>query len=242
MVSKQGGVLHWIPLIVVPLAIMTFFLLGGVRVQVEPKGIWQADFLYNNYLAAEKELLKTSITGKKIGLETAQELAVLGGNLPGIIPDCGNLNGVMFWNKADKFCFPDIKANVESLGKAKLNTATEKTFSKIGYDKTLFYSVGGKETITTKYAQYTYDNSFSVDIGYNFDEYGQLFQEATVLVNQCRGKDIPCISAAKPALWKFESCKKEVIHSSGTTFSFCVESRFTSNGEKLNYKFALDFS
>lgn len=241
--SKSGEMFHWIVIIGLPLAFITFFLAGGVKVQVESKGTWQFDFLYNNYLAAEKELLKTSIIGKQAGIETAQELAALGGNLPGIIPSCGELNGVTFWNKADTFCFPDIKKNVESLGKAKLNVATGKIFSKVGYENTVFYGIGGKETITTKYAHYTYDNSFSVDIGYSFDEYGQLFQEATTLVNQCRGKDIECIKSNKLSHWHFESCAAEIVPTSGTEFSFCVDSPSNTeiDGNKLEYKLALDF-
>ena len=210
---------------------------------MEPKGIWQLDFLSENYLAAEKKLLDLSITGKKAGLQTAEELAEQGGYLPGTESSCGKLTNFQFWNKAEKYCFPDVTQNAAALGKAKLIVATGKTFSEVGYDKTLFYGTAGKETIRTKYAHYTYDNAFSVNVGYSFDEYDTLFQETMMLLSQCRGKDLACITNNKPEGWHFDSCSNAMVPGAGTEFAFCVESPsgMMVEGRKLEYQFALDF-
>lgn len=245
--AKKGAIFHWIVIIGLPIALITFLLAGGAKVQVQPKGTWQLDFLQNNYLKAEQQLLQTSITGKRAGWDVAEELANNGGHLPGINTACGKHDGVNLWNTPQQWCFPLIKENVERSAQQKLSqTMPGNTFSKVGYDNTVFYGVGGEETIVTKYARYTFNDSFSVNIGYSFEEYQQLFQEATTMIQKCGGKGdaFNCVITAKPAHWHFQSCTQEnVPEPNSNKMSFCIESpgKYVLQSSPLHYIVALDF-
>lgn len=234
--NKQGAlILHW-TIFGILAAIGFFFILtiktdlaGGV------KGEWQIDFLKNNYLEAEKELLKTNIDARKIGLEIARELALKGGYID-TVSECGNLGDVPLWNKAKKDCFPDISETLQSLAIKKLKDETGKEFTEVGFAGILFMGQGEEKKVISEVGVYKYHDSFAANLGYSFDEYDILESEARAMLIKCipAGNLASCLSF--PDNWHIESCTSPGSIS-GRQIPFCVTSV-----EGIEYKFGLDFT
>lgn len=242
--NKRGAILHWILFgVLLALGIFLFADKTGF-VSTEPVASWQLDFLTYNYLEAEKQILKTSSIAQPIGSSIALQLA--GGGGFAHPSACGQIEGINVWNTKDQTCFPDEITAAQELATATLTTQMPgKKFSSLGFASTFFYGKGEKETIRTPYARYTFDNSFYVDIGYYFDEYYQIKQEAQSLLVWCKGENAAaCVTEKKPAHWHYQSCDADVPIPEGTTeMVFCVQSPVKAkvNGELVRYHFGLDF-
>lgn len=246
ILNKRGAILHWI-LFGVLLAFGVFFLASKTGfISIQPKAEWQLNFLQQNYLEAEKWILKTNIIARAEGIEIAQELAQQGGFAVNTPSGCGTLENNNLWNKDDKNCFPDVSTAAVELAKSKLNSQFPgKTFSSVGFRDTFFYGKGPKESIGTKDAFYTFENSFYVNIGYSFSEYTQIKQEAQSLLALCKENTAACLKEKKPPHWHYRSCTSEpMIPADVTELVFCVESpaQYKINDKRVEYMLALDFT
>lgn len=244
--NKRGAILHWI-LFGVLLALGIFFLAGKTGfVSAQPKAEWQLNFLQHNYLEAEKWILKTNIIARAEGIEIAKELAQRGGFASDTPSECGTIENNNLWNKGEQNCFPDVSAAAVELAKSKLNSQFPgKTFAVIGFKDTFFYGKGPKESIGTKDAFYTFENSFYVNIGYSFSDYHQIKQEAQSLLTLCKENTAACLVEKKPKHWHYLSCRNEpAIPTNAQEIVFCVESpaQYKIDGKTVEYSFALDFS
>ena len=90
---------------------------------------------------------------------------------------------------------------------------------------------------------------FRIFLGYEFDEYSQLQEEAVALLDSCRGNTLlqPCIESNRPSRWKFSSCTQEQFQENNGNVPFCVLSNFTlfdKEGKTIpvHYLLGLDFS
>ena len=245
--NRRGAILHWI-MFGLLISLGVFFLASRTGFQqIEEKGQWSLDFLQQNYLAAEKQLLNTSIMGKNVGMAIALQLANHGGFQSDESTTCGTLAEVRFWNKEDTFCFPDIQKNINILGKERLTTELHKEFSAAGYSGPLFFGKGPMETIQTNSGRYTFENSFAVNLGYSFDEYSVLETEAQQLLNACRNQRElgNCLRDHTTGHWHYKSCdREETIPSVTRTLAFCVESptQVILQGVPIRYHLGLDFT
>ena len=90
---------------------------------------------------------------------------------------------------------------------------------------------------------YSYEQAFSVDLGYAFDEYLKVEQEATDLVLKCHAEaDLAKCLQQKPEWWKYGPCGQQSTAPPTTRrMVFCVEGTVLSGGPLL-YQLGLDFS
>src|SRR3989338_4067197 len=209
MKHKKGTIIHWILLGVIFALGVFFFASKSNLLSIAPKGQWQLDFLQENYVAAEKELLKTSVVGKNVGSQIALDLARHGGYLAGQESSCGMVRGIPFWNHRETFCLPPTEENVKLLAASKIRQEIPgKQFSDFGFEGPLFFARGTKETIRSSLARYTYENSFAVNLQYSFEEYTQLELEAALLLEQCRDARnlTACIALNHASHWTSGRC------------------------------------
>src|SRR3989338_1244575 len=240
--NRHGGILHWGVLLIT--AGLIVFLGLSIKGSVTPgvKGEWVVTFLKEGYLEAQKVLLKNDIIAKNIGQEIAVELAANGGFPPETSSGCGRSKGRNFWNKEEQWCLPDVKNAVITQAQEKLALRLAgKTFTDIGYSSTFFFGKGSAETIKTNHGTYTFENGFSVDVGYSFAEYDQLTAEAQRLIKACRNKRNlqECVDGARNAGWKYASCDEEEFPSEGRQIPFCVVSSATQLSSPVLYLFIL---
>ncbi len=228
MKHKKGTIIHWILLGVIFALGVFFFASKSSLLSIAPQGQWHLDFLRENYLVAQQEVLKTSIVGKNVGSQVALDLAGHGGYLPGEESPCGMREGIPLWNRLDTFCFPPVDENVKTLAASRLSEAMPgKKFSDIGVSGSLFFARGNRETIRTSFARYAYENSFTVNLPYSFEEYTQLELEATLLLEQCRDARnlTACILANKAFHWTRGKCNGISLEEiAGRSVQFCVDS------------------
>lgn len=242
--NKKGVVIHFV-LLGLLIALGTAILYLGDW-GLEPKGQWQLDFLKNNYLEAEKELFKNDIIIKQIGLEAAKELAANGGYISGTESSCGKFESVQIWFKEGEWCFPGIKDAMTILVKSKLNQRMPNNrYSEVDFNGPFLTGKGEKGVVSRELATYTFDTSFSVYLGYSFEEYQKLQEEGLRLVASCRGKENleECLDNAKQNYWKYGSCESEEFPDSKIV-PFCVSSPglYYINDELVTYGAAFDFS
>lgn len=233
--NKKGAVLHWV--VFGLLFALGIFLISVATTDLglKVKGQWSLTFLEQNYLEAEKELLKLNIVARKIGLGMAQELAEKGGYLQ--TSSCGSLNQIPLWNKGSDACFPQVKDKATGIAKERLKEELKKEFSEIGFKDNLFFGKGGKKTISSEVGSYTYDEAFVADLGYSFDEYQELEEKSRELIIRCKSEnDLNKCLQTLPAKWVIGDCEKPGSVS-GRQVPFCVESV-----QEIKYKFALDFT
>jgi len=254
--NKKGAVMHWIMLGVL-IAIAVFFIAAKKPLTTEIKGEWSADFLKDNYLEAEKEILTEEIVLRNVGMEVAKELAENGGLSKDIISECETIDNINLWNSKDKWCLPNVSKNVNEEVIIKLKTRIQEAkFSEAGFNDSILFAKGEKKEITSKAGKYIYDTSAGVDLGYSFEEYEKLKSEAEKLVSICKNKKklIECLENNKPTYWKLGSCEQgeEVYTPNIRKIVFCVESptnyylvshvSFLLVWELVKYKLALDFA
>ena len=241
LTDKKGSYFHWIVLFGLMSAVAIFLFFGRTEIVSGPsvKGEWQLDFLKNNYLPAEKDLLDYDIAARKIGRETIAEIAQNGGYSSGETSACGkNSDNVNFWNDADTVCFPQAQEPAESLALEKINKKfPDNEFSSVMFTEKLFLGNGQKNEITADNAKYIYDTGFAVDVGYSFAEYETLKSEAAILIGLCWDAENlkDCLDENK-GLWKYSSCNLENYRGENRKVSFCYD----RNG--IEYRFALDFN
>ena len=118
MKNKKGTVLHWIVFLILG-AFGLFFVLTA---SIEIKGLdgnWQLNLL-DNYLEAEKDLLKIDQAAKYAGWQSVLELGEKGGFIEK--SDCGALGNYNFWNKLAEWnkCLPEIEEAVSIKVKEKI--------------------------------------------------------------------------------------------------------------------------
>ena len=93
------------------------------------------------------------------------------------------------------------------------------------------------------------NSGFRANLGYDFDEYFLLQDQAKKMVNEC--KSAPqlqdCLQKIKPAYWKFGSCDTELFEEKEGKIIFCIDSpgKYTvfEKGAfvPVRYKVGLDF-
>lgn len=234
MFDKKGGVLHWTLFGFLAVLGIVFYI-SPIDLEVKEKGNWQLSFLEDNYLVAEKDLLKLNIAARENGLVVVKQLAENGGYF-GIESQCGNFGSVPLWNNVEESCFPDIKNNAAKVAKDRLKKEFGREFTDVGFKGNLFFGKGGQKTVTSKIGSYTYDYAFMTDLGYSFDEYDSLEEQSRELIILCNSEnDLNSCLSNIPSNWYIGSCG-ESITVSDKKVPFCVES-----GE-VKYRFALDFA
>ncbi len=240
--NKKGSLLHW-TLFGFLIALGMVLVLSPINLQAKEKGSWQLTFLEENYLEAEKELLKTSIIARKTGLEIAQELAEKGGYLEESSA-CGELNSLPLWNKKEQPCFPAVNEAVSRLAAERMKAGLGRTFTGIGFEENLFFGRGEERTVVSQAGTYYFRDNFAVDLGYSFEEYEKLESEARELIQKCRpANDLPSCLSALPERWHLGDCGNSPAVSavSGRQALFCVGSA-AGTKSKIKYQFALDFA
>ena len=228
--NKKAAVLHWI-FFGILLALATFTIFKG-SVQLGTKGEWHYDFLVDNYLESEKNILEQDIDAKKIGLEIIQELAKGGGFLEE--NECGVHKQNNLWNNKDNWCFPTIDASLTKISLINFKELfPDRKIVSFGYDGDYYFGKGEMLTLKKEANSYTYQDSFYVDLEYSFDEYLILEQEAKALRNFCQSSSNlkECLEVRGPH-WKY--CSGE-FEAEDRAVAFCVDKTVT-------YKLALDFT
>src|SRR3989344_1265281 len=186
--NKKGALMHWI-LFGVLIAIAVFFIATKKPLTTEIKGQWSADFLKDNYFEAEKKLLYEEVVLRNIGMEVAKELAENGGLSKDKISECETINNTNLWNKKDKWCWPNVSWEVNDTINKKLKIRIKDVnFSEVWFKEKILFARGEKKNIISKAGNYIYDTSAAVELGYSFEEYGQLNGEAEKLVFTCKNK------------------------------------------------------
>jgi hypothetical protein len=237
MMNKRGAVFHWIIFgILIALAIILSSSKTGF-VTTELKGQWPIDFMRVNYFEAQKENFKVTITAKEVGKITAIELGQNGGFASGDISDCGKHQGKNLWNKQGQFCYPDIEDNFSKEAKKQFDKKGVK-ITMVNFSGTDFIGIGEEHIIDNAAGKYTYKDSFIINIDYDFSEYDYIFQQASSLLAECRGKPDLSICLQLPANWYVGKCKQsEAI--TERKVAFCV---LGSERLKVEHHFALDFT
>lgn len=246
---------HWIFLGLL-LALIIFLLVGKVGfIEPEVKGQWPIDFLTRNYLEAEKDLLKTDIIAKNIGINILAELTSNGGFKESKKSDCGQVNNINLWNKPDRLCFPEVMKNVQELAGEKLKAEMpQNSFTEIGFTENTFWGKGNQQEIVSDQAKYIYDANFAINLGYSINEFNLVKVDAVKLLRKC--SDIAdlkqCLDNNKLTNWKYTSCDAEAFPQNTKQISFCVESPnqailpkkvgLAVAWEPVRYRFALDFT
>ncbi len=179
--------------------------------------------------------------------------------------ECGSINEINLWNKLEgdnreKICLPAIKDELKEEFKEKIgsyialypaNEQVSDAFSFVrqpAYDYSLIIEEGHiKGTAKTPavfrvlkkgqvQSEYHFYPAFSFNLGYNPEEYLNLWNEIQELKETCQS--VPdfkqCLIEKKPLDWKLGACQGEFIHD-GKKWAFCVNRGIT-------YQFAVDFS
>ncbi len=255
--NRKGTVMYLIFLGIL-IGIGAFFILrSDAMVDVKVKGEWQLDFLQENFLVAERQLIQTDSSIKNIGSQLALDLANNGGFKPDTVSNCGQYAGVNLWNNGNRWCsnYQDILQLMINLTEEKLiEQFPNKTFFNIGIDGFFLVGQGNPEIIRTENAKYTYLSNFAINLGYPFDEYLIIQNSARELLSRCKNENDlkSCLNSAKPTYWKYTSCEEEQYPPLGRTIPFCVNSPnlallplgnfFVQPEIPLTYSLALDFS
>ncbi len=248
--NKRGTLIHWIIFAVLAALGLFLVLTANANFGTGPKGQWPLAFLTENYLAAEKESLKLNLQAKTEGREIARELAINGGFKVG--SDCGVVDGIPLWNFEEEWCLPKPEKGVQELflEKKRVGSISEemRDIEEVGLqnndDSSLFFGHGSQKTVQSSVGRYSYPVTFSIDLGYSFEEYQDLLKEAAVLVQDCRNKKEIKSCIIQNQRWKPGLCGEELKTISKRTVPFCVESpRGTVfGGVPLQYQIGLDFT
>ena len=100
---------------------------------VKIKGEWQYNFLNNYVIVGEKQLLEIDQIAQYLGEKSAVEFS----HQQPVSAECGQENGVTYWNNGDMFCFPDLVASLNSSFHRLLKEEFGQThFSAINYNIT----------------------------------------------------------------------------------------------------------
>ena len=233
-----------------------FFSLGKDSFGITVKGEWHLDFLNNNFLEAEKQLLKVDSTARNLGSSIALDLAENGGFLPDKESPCGKFDDFNQWNKKNTWCLPQPKILAQQLAQEKVKSSLpEYQFKDFEFNGKSFLAKGDKEIVKNSLGEYIFDTSFAANVGYSFDEYDKLAADADKIV-RCRNlKDFKkCLKENKPEYWRYKDCDASYssIPEERKITKFCVKSpelSLIATGEKvfsdfhpLSYNLALDLA
>lgn len=235
--SRRGAIFHWIIFGIVAAIGLFFLLTGSFTPSTEVRGEWHFNFVHDAVYAAEVDLLALDQDARDFGQELALTLAENGGFRED--STCGKYNEKQLWNDKENWCLLNVKNRVRALYQEHFLPRTVE----ITFVDNAVIGKSGRKTIdlSQKYIQnYTYDYDFTVDLGYNFEEYLLLEQDARALVTLCKNSNnlTECLEQ-KPLYWDF--CDAEIT---STKVAFCVSSPVDAviDGKPVKYQFALDFS
>ena len=219
------------------------------EIGVKVKGEWQLDFLRNYYVEGEEKLANIDQQALFAGNKVILSLAEKGGSAES--SECGLEDGFYYWNNGDAFCFLEVDKEV--------NIFFNKVFQEqYGPGQNYVVSHQGNELVgkaekdlmvSSRGTQYSLKPHFRVNLGYNFDEYFLLQDEARKLVNECKSAENiqDCLEKVKPPYWNFGSCENELFFEQEQKVAFCVDSpqkyAVFENGKfvPVRYKLGLDF-
>ena len=235
MTTKKGVLYHWIMFGILSAIAIFLALTKGYTFQQEPVGEWHLKFIANTLQQAEIDLLEMDQKARDAGWEVALLLAKQGWFKEA--SECGKVVERNIWNNKEKWCLPVVKSIAGELIDAKI-AQKEITFS----EETM-YGFGEKKVIANssgKLYRYEYSSNIAINLGYNFDEYTQLEQEARSLVRTCGSASdlVLCIDENKRSHWQL--CEEGVIDNVGV---FCVNSpnNYSIRGAPVIYEFGLRF-
>jgi hypothetical protein len=261
--NKKGTIYHWI----------AFAIIGGIGLfsmlvysttsdfGLSAQGDWMNDFLKDISSSTQDSLLGIDQTAHFAGKIIVKNLSQNAGYLSETFPTCGLYEAVPLWNEADDFCFPEIKEEVNKIFTNKFNELyqgyKENESEKFNYEITMegqdLIGVTNEGTLITKKlgTSQEVEPNFRVDLGYDFNEYQELFQEAIRLVSFCSGAfDLQfCLDEGLKENWKLNRCDDEIetLDIIERKAIFCVESKFgfvrpNYVFEPVKYQLALDFT
>jgi hypothetical protein len=252
--NKKGTVLWWaIFLIIVAAGVFLVRVNQGAGLEV--KGEWQTDFIKNNYLEAEKELLRIDSTTQNIGIDVARTMTKNGGFIENGL--CGKHLNTNLLISNGEWCLPNIEENFATLAKSKLNNKLSNyQYTDISYEGKIFHAKGERKSISSAQGIYYFNTGFAINLGYSFDEFYQIFDEAKSIFSLCSASSdlAVCLNKNKKDYWNYGSCGSlvDVIASGAKKVSFCVQSpnlyslpwgnSFFRTNTPVNYQFALDFT
>lgn len=179
--------------------------------------------------------------------------------------ECGSVEGINLWNKLgengeETICLPAIKDELKEEFKEKIgsyitlypvNEQVSETFSFVRQSTFDYYLIIEKNHIsgTAKtpaifrvikkgqvQSEYHFYPAFSFNLGYDSEEYFELWKEAQGLKEICQSAPDfkQCLIESKPVDWKVGACQGDFIHQENK-WAFCVNRGIT-------YQFAVDFS
>jgi len=219
--NKKGLLLYWISFIVIGAIGIVLVSTHVFDQEYSNIGKWHVNFLQETFQKAEIDLLENDLMARNAGFEVILFLAKSGGFREE--SKCGK----KFWNKGDEWCIPVVR-DVASSWIAEKTKLTDVKFTAL-----MMVGRGSKKMIEVagEYVQrYTYNTDVVVNLGYSFNEYAVLEQDARSLVKQCAGKSDDCVTVNMPERWR--RCGE----------FFCVDSQYHIKGVPVVYEFGLDFS
>ncbi len=178
-INKKGALFHWIVLGLL-LATGLFFMNFGEVNKDAIKGEWQISFLNNVFLPAEHNLLSNDDQIRIISQQTLLDLGAKG---------CGE-EIYPLWD--DKDCLDSVKADdvfSAEIKKRLSQTFPERSYHDIEVKKNQVSGEGNRGEVINKkgfFANYSYDTDFSVDLGYDFDEFRQVLFDSEEIVSKCK--------------------------------------------------------
>jgi len=235
--DKKGAVFHWTLFgILLALAIVLSASKTGF-VKTELKGEWPINFMKENYFPAQTGKLQVTITAKEVGKITAIELGENGGFVSETVSDCGKYKDKNLWNKQQQFCYPDIQDTFANEAKKQFGKKGIH-MNKVNFSNTDFIGVGEEHTIEKASGKYTYEDSFIINIDYDFAEYEAFLLQASELLVKCQGKSDLTGCLKLPGNWYVGKCgdSQPIVDEK---VAFCVKG---SERLAVEYHFALDFT
>jgi hypothetical protein len=253
IMNKKGVILYWVvPVVFAAIAIFLYFAAQTFADVASVQGNWALEFSQFT-IEGEEQLFFQQQLVKHAAWRAALTLARHGGFRGEDYP-CGAIDNVPLWNDREEWerCTPAIKENLFSAFREYIGNA-DKGYQEVGTSGTMFWGRSDQYLIVESevpfFRRYVRSYNFSVDIGYAFEEYDTLRQQAQDLVSRCRNvRNLKsCLEQHKPPRWKFTSCDDERYRSGDVYIPFCVESDaqvFDENYtlQPVRYHFALDFT
>lgn len=253
--NKKAALIHW-TLLGVLLALAIFFAVSKVgQLGVEKKGQWSFDFLEKSYLPLQEKMLEEEMVMKNLATNAAWKLTEKGG-FNGESP-CGTQYGFNLWNKEEQWCFPQPNETAATLVLEKATSKLpERKLEKAYFKEMALFWEAPVLSITSAGGIYSLKGPFAVDLGYSFEDYVFLEEEAKRLVATCAGESnvLSCLDVQKKEYWQYGSCSEEgkKIVQEGRIVLFCVKSpklyslpvgeEYLREKKLVTYNFALDFT
>lgn len=240
--DKKGFIAHWLLIIFLFVGLGIFFaLFPKVNPSIGLKGEWQIDFLEKNFLEAERDKIATEKVARVILNGVLVSVANSGGSVVSTIVEedsCGYKNGMPFWNRGKKRCFPELNDAVKTLFLEKMKTNfPDKNFNSVELTRNGLHVESDQVEITSEVGLYKYNLDFTIESSF-FESQTQLFREVEELLSQCtpEGDLVTCLTANMASSWHHRSCVNEVPFPTNTReIVFCAQ-----RGD-IEHNFALDF-